>query len=176
MNKPEDWYEHQRVSYVRSKGNWVPYPYQNNITMLPVAEQTMCIEGMIDAAEGQSMCLSCWSMPDTRLAERARIQAKPKNFDEWIMRMMGRFRSELRRVRLSSCPNLQAKVLPTSLCVLTTLRSGLYQLPRSVNRSTSRHSLIADDITDAMRMARRACSCTFAQASRFKRPQQKDCR
>lgn len=95
LNKPEDWYEHQRVSYVRSKGNWVPYPYQNNITMLPVAEQTMCIEGMIDAAEGQSICVKRWGMADTRLIERARIQAKPKNFDEWIMRMMGRSTSEL---------------------------------------------------------------------------------
>lgn len=50
----DDWYEHQRVSYVRSKGNWVPYPYQNNISMLPVEEQTKCIDGMIDAAERES--------------------------------------------------------------------------------------------------------------------------
>jgi len=45
---------------------------QNNITMLPVEEQVKCIEGMIDAAE-----------------ERARAATKPKNFDEWIVRMMG---------------------------------------------------------------------------------------
>jgi len=68
----DDWYEHQRVSYVRSKGNWVPYPYQNNISMLPVEEQTKCIDGMIDAAE-----------------LRATTTTKPKNFDEWIIRMMG---------------------------------------------------------------------------------------
>ncbi|GAA5935337.1 hypothetical protein JCM3775_006245 [Rhodotorula graminis] len=72
LPKPDDWYEHERVSYVRSKGAWVPYPYQNNITMLPVEEQVKCIEGMIDAAE-----------------ERARASTKPKNFDEWIVRMMG---------------------------------------------------------------------------------------
>ena len=40
--------------------------------MLPVEEQVKCIEGMIDAAE-----------------ERARAATKPKNFDEWIVRMMG---------------------------------------------------------------------------------------
>lgn len=28
LPKPEDWYTHERVSYVRSKGLWVPYPYQ----------------------------------------------------------------------------------------------------------------------------------------------------
>ncbi|SCV72271.1 BQ2448_4965 [Microbotryum intermedium] len=72
LPKSDDWYEHERVSYVRSKGAWVPYPYQNNITMLPVEEQVKCIEGMIDAAE-----------------VRSRSVDKPKTFDEWIIRMMG---------------------------------------------------------------------------------------
>jgi hypothetical protein len=95
LPKPEDWYEHERVSYVRSKNVWVPYPYQvrisisfpcvfllisfirtnlsqNNITMLPVEDQVKCIEGMIDAAE-----------------VRSRAATKPKTFDEWIVRMMG---------------------------------------------------------------------------------------
>ena len=72
LPKPDDWYEHERVSYVRSFGEWVPYPYQNNITVLPVEQQVQCIEGMIDAAE-----------------VRARAATKPANFDEWIVRMMG---------------------------------------------------------------------------------------
>ncbi|KAL8280651.1 hypothetical protein RQP46_006974 [Phenoliferia psychrophenolica] len=72
LPKPEDWYEHQRVSYVRCKGLWVPYPLQNNISCLPVEDQVKCIEGMIDAAE-----------------QRARAQPKPKTFDEWIIRQMG---------------------------------------------------------------------------------------
>lgn len=72
LPEKDDWYEHERVSYVRSKECWVPYPYQNNISMLPVAEQAACIEGMIDAAE-----------------LRAISKVKPKNFDEWILRMMG---------------------------------------------------------------------------------------
>ncbi|GAA5873971.1 hypothetical protein JCM8547_001591 [Rhodosporidiobolus lusitaniae] len=72
LPKPDDWYEHERVSYVRSKGAWVPYPYQNNLTALPVEEQVKCIEGMIDAAE-----------------LRTRAVGKPKSFDEWIVRMMG---------------------------------------------------------------------------------------
>lgn len=72
LPKPEDWYEHERVSYVRSKNEWVPYPFQNNITILPVEDQVKCIEGMIDAAD-----------------VRSKSHDKPKNFDEWIMRMMG---------------------------------------------------------------------------------------
>lgn len=64
------------MSYVRSFGEWVPYPYQNNITVLPVEQQVQCIEGMIDAAE-----------------VRARAATKPANFDEWIVRMMGDYLS-----------------------------------------------------------------------------------
>ncbi len=74
----DDWYEHQRVSYVRSKNVWVPYPYQNNISVLPVQEQVKCIEGMIDAAE-----------------ERVRAKEAPQNFDEWILRMMGQGLADL---------------------------------------------------------------------------------
>merc|ERR1711939_147376 len=73
LPKPDDWYEHERVSYVRSFDTWVPYPYQNNIVMLPVEQQTKCIDGMIDAAE-----------------DRLRAKDKPTTFDEWIMRMMGK--------------------------------------------------------------------------------------
>ncbi|WFD37087.1 uncharacterized protein MJAP1_000028 [Malassezia japonica] len=72
LPQKEDWYEHERVSYVRSRDVWVPYPYQNNITVLPVEDQVKCIEGMIDAAE-----------------LRARSTTPPKTFDEWIVRMMG---------------------------------------------------------------------------------------
>jgi protoporphyrinogen oxidase len=50
----------------------VPYPFQNNISMLPKEDQVKCMEGMIDAA------MEC------RVAN-----TKPKNFDEWIIRMMG---------------------------------------------------------------------------------------
>lgn len=51
---------------------WVPYPLQNNVSMLPKPEQVKCIDGMIDAA----------------LLRRTALD-KPKNFDEWIVRMMG---------------------------------------------------------------------------------------
>ncbi|KAL8646626.1 MAG: hypothetical protein Q9210_006030 [Variospora velana] len=72
LPKEEDWYTHQRISYVRCKDLWVPYPFQNNISMLPKKEQVDCMDGMIDAAL------------EARVAN-----TKPKNFDEWIVRMMG---------------------------------------------------------------------------------------
>ncbi|KAI5467001.1 hypothetical protein BGZ63DRAFT_418739 [Mariannaea sp. PMI_226] len=72
LPKEEDWYDHQRISYVRYKGLWVPYPFQNNISMLPKEDQVKCIDGLIDSA------LEC------RVAN-----TKPKNFDEWIVRMTG---------------------------------------------------------------------------------------
>ncbi|KAH7250109.1 uncharacterized protein BKA55DRAFT_568800 [Fusarium redolens] len=72
LPKDDDWYTHQRISYVRYKGLWVPYPFQNNISMLPKEDQVSCIEGIIDSA------IEC------RVAN-----TKPKDFDEWIVRMMG---------------------------------------------------------------------------------------
>ncbi|PWN23247.1 hypothetical protein BCV69DRAFT_280854 [Microstroma glucosiphilum] len=68
----------QRVSYVRSFNTWVPYPYQNNISVLPVAQQIACIEGMIDAQE-----------------ERIRAKDTPQTFDQWIIRMMGKGLADL---------------------------------------------------------------------------------
>ncbi|CCU75570.1 unnamed protein product [Blumeria hordei] len=72
LPKDEDWFTHQRISYVRCRGCWVPYPFQNNVSMLPKEEQVKCIDGMIEAA----------------LAART-TSTKPANFDEWIVRMMG---------------------------------------------------------------------------------------
>jgi protoporphyrinogen oxidase len=73
LPRGDDWFSHQRISYVRYKGLWVPYPFQNNISMLPKEDQVKCIDGLIDSA------LEC------RVAN-----TKPKDFDEWILRMTGR--------------------------------------------------------------------------------------
>ncbi|EJP62472.1 hypothetical protein CRV24_004810 [Beauveria bassiana] len=72
LPKDDDWYTHQRISYVRYKGLWVPYPFQNNISMLPKEDQVKAIEGLIDASL------------EARVAT-----GKPKDFDEWILRSMG---------------------------------------------------------------------------------------
>ncbi|KAG9258982.1 uncharacterized protein F5Z01DRAFT_641932 [Emericellopsis atlantica] len=72
LPKDDDWFTHERVSYVRYKGLWVPYPFQNNISMLPKDDQVKCMDGLVDAA----------------LTARV-ANTKPKDFDEWMMRMMG---------------------------------------------------------------------------------------
>ncbi|UKZ51409.1 hypothetical protein TrVGV298_005168 [Trichoderma virens] len=72
LPKDDDWFVHERVSYVRYKGLWVPYPFQNNISMLPKEDQVRCMDGLIDAA-----------------LEHRVANTKPKDFDEWILRMQG---------------------------------------------------------------------------------------
>ncbi|WRT68768.1 uncharacterized protein IL334_005748 [Kwoniella shivajii] len=69
----DDWSTHQRISYVRVAGRWVPYPYQNNVAQLPLDLRVKCIDGLLAAAE-----------------HRAQTPGhKPKTFDEWIMRNVG---------------------------------------------------------------------------------------
>lgn len=72
LPEKEDWRHHQRISYVRSRGDWVPYPYQNNISKLPKDDQVVAVSGMIDAYVASQT-----------------TSTKPKNFDEWIIRNMG---------------------------------------------------------------------------------------
>ena len=67
------WKTHQRVSYVWIKDRWVPYPFQNNLFCLPVEDKISCIHGIIDAKQ---------------LNESEK--SKPSNFEEWILRVMGR--------------------------------------------------------------------------------------
>jgi len=66
------WNTLERVSYVRMKNRWIPYPFQNNICSLPLEDQVSCINGLIDAK-----------------VANATISTAPKNFDEWILRVMG---------------------------------------------------------------------------------------
>ena len=63
---------------MRYKGQWVPYPFQNNISMIPKEDQALCIDAMIDAA-----------------MEHQVNKNKPANFAEWIERMMGKGISEI---------------------------------------------------------------------------------
>ncbi|OAQ75006.1 UDP-galactopyranose mutase [Purpureocillium lilacinum] len=80
LPRSDDWFEHQRVSYVRFNRDWVPYPFQNNIAVLPKEEKARCMESLIDAA----------------LDARTRSPAdKPKNFDEWNVRNVGERLTEI---------------------------------------------------------------------------------
>lgn len=110
LPKPEEWYTHERVSYVRFKGLWVPYPFQNNISMLPKEDQVVCIEGMIDAA-----------------LEARVSNTKPQNFDEWIVRMMGKGIADF----FMRPYNFKVWAVPTTKVIARLLRvcaAGLFDL------------------------------------------------
>ncbi|KAJ5278977.1 UDP-galactopyranose mutase-like protein [Penicillium angulare] len=88
-----DWFTHQRISYVRFKGIWVPYPFQNNISILPKEDQVRCIAALIDAAL------------EARVAD-----TKPANFDEWNIRNVG---SEINDIFMQPY-NFKVWAVPTS--------------------------------------------------------------
>ncbi|SNB45827.1 NAD(P)/FAD-dependent oxidoreductase [Geobacter sp. DSM 9736] len=41
-----EYYEHQRESWVRTCGTWVPYPFQNNVRYLPELVLQECVDGL----------------------------------------------------------------------------------------------------------------------------------
>jgi protoporphyrinogen oxidase len=45
-------YQHERSSYIRFEGRWVPYPFQNNLRYLPPEVAYECILGLIEAPGG----------------------------------------------------------------------------------------------------------------------------
>lgn len=47
---PEEWLWHERESWVRVRGRWVPYPFQNNIHRLGPEDCAACLAGLIRAA------------------------------------------------------------------------------------------------------------------------------
>ena len=60
--------EHERESWVRSSGTWVPYPFQNNIRYLPREARWECVEGLLPGN---------------------RDETPPKNFGQWIDHIFG---------------------------------------------------------------------------------------
>ena len=47
----DDVHEHERSSYVRLDGRWIPYPFQNNLRYLGPEDAYDCLVGLIDAAQ-----------------------------------------------------------------------------------------------------------------------------
>ena len=101
------WNVHQRVSYVWIRGRWVAYPFQNNLAALPVEDQAVCLEGLIEArcrqeaeaqaaaaaAAGASAGGAAASMTTTAMTTMPAATATatgPQTFDDWILRHLGR--------------------------------------------------------------------------------------
>lgn len=71
----EGWIAHERESWVRILGTWVPYPFQYNIHRLPPAERLRCLKGLL--AVYRQHC------------------AKPENFEQLLAAQFGDGLNEL---------------------------------------------------------------------------------
>ncbi|MCX5696526.1 MAG: FAD-dependent oxidoreductase [Candidatus Omnitrophica bacterium] len=63
------YFTHKRNAWIRSKGRWIPYPFQNHIKYLPKAIIDECVE----------------SLKEKRIKPRGRI-----NFKEWLIYAFGK--------------------------------------------------------------------------------------
>jgi protoporphyrinogen oxidase len=63
------WLHHERESWVWIRGQFIPYPFQNNIRRLPAAELERCLAGLVDITRNGHV--------------------KPANFREWILAVFG---------------------------------------------------------------------------------------
>lgn len=73
----DGWLHHERESWVRISGTWVPYPFQYNIHRLPREQTLRCLKGLID------------------LAGNGAAGRKPANFEELIRGSFGEGLSEI---------------------------------------------------------------------------------
>ncbi|EFL51564.1 amine oxidase [Solidesulfovibrio fructosivorans JJ]] len=70
----DDVLKHQRESWIRVAGTFVPYPFQNNIRRLPPELAWECVEGLL--AAGRAAAADTYKTP-------------PAHFREWIDRVFG---------------------------------------------------------------------------------------
>lgn len=77
------WSTIERVSYVWIKDRYVPYPFQNNLSVLDIEDQIACLEGLIDS--------------NFTASSTTGTQSGPNNFDDWMVHVMGKSRREEKR-------------------------------------------------------------------------------
>ena len=65
----DGWLHHERESWVWMRDRFIPYPFQNNIRRLPVADLERCLAGLVNL--NRNDCI------------------KPANFREWILATFG---------------------------------------------------------------------------------------
>lgn len=84
----QDFVLNERESWVRVRGRWVPYPFQNNIRYLPQEDAADCLVGLIRAQAGDSPsykdAANFGEFIDRVFGEGiARIFMRPYNFKVW---------------------------------------------------------------------------------------------
>jgi protoporphyrinogen oxidase len=67
---PDGWLTHERESWVWLRGRFVPYPFQNNIRLLPHDDAERCLHGLVDIVESP--------------------RPAPNHFGEWMEAKFGR--------------------------------------------------------------------------------------
>jgi protoporphyrinogen oxidase len=65
----DGWLQHERESWVWMRNRFIPYPFQNNIRLLPPEDLEKCLSGLVDIARNGHV--------------------KPANFHEWILATFG---------------------------------------------------------------------------------------
>lgn len=65
----DGWLHHERESWVWMRNRFIPYPFQNNIRLLPPEDLDRCLAGLVDIAHNGHL--------------------KPANFREWILATFG---------------------------------------------------------------------------------------
>ncbi len=79
----DDVLDHDRSSYVRFDGRWVPYPFQNNLRHLPEEVTRECLEGLAAASGGSTtMDFRTWMLA-TFGQGITRYFMEPYNFKVW---------------------------------------------------------------------------------------------
>jgi len=81
----DDVCEHERVSYIRFDGAWVPYPFQNNLRYLSPELVVECLVGLIEAEGGSTtMDFAAW-MQATFGHGITRLFMRPYNAKVWTV-------------------------------------------------------------------------------------------
>lgn len=76
-----DLLRHDRSSYIRIAGGWVPYPFQNNLHRLPPALVEQAVVGLVEAAISRSQAVT----RDDEIDAGAEV-----DFETWMNAMFGR--------------------------------------------------------------------------------------
>jgi protoporphyrinogen oxidase len=71
----DGWLHHERESWVWMRDRFIPYPFQNNIRLLPPEDLEQCLAGLVDVARNGHV--------------------KPANFRDWILATFGQGLAEV---------------------------------------------------------------------------------
>lgn len=79
---PEGWLTHERESWVRMRGRWIPYPFQYNLHRLASEDRKHCLEGFRTSETGPAANFGEWI--DRTFGEGiAELFMRPYNFKVW---------------------------------------------------------------------------------------------